>query len=86
MTMAMQIGGGADGDETMTTVVELIIHLDDVDGEVVWWAESPGVEGFSAAAPTLAGLRETALAALVETLGGPVELVEKLVGEHEAVH
>lgn len=63
-------------------MTELTIHLEGVDGEVVWWADSPDVPGFSAAAPNLIALRERATAALEEILGGPVEIVERLDGKH----
>jgi hypothetical protein len=68
---------------------ELTIHLEDVDGEVVWWADSPDVPGFSAAAPSLEELRKQAATALADILGTPVTVVERLHGEtmerrHEA--
>lgn len=63
------------------TMTELIIHLEDADGEVVWWAESPDVPGFSAAAPTLAELRERAREALSARGARPVQIVERLVGK-----
>jgi predicted RNase H-like HicB family nuclease len=62
------------------TMTELTIHLEAVEGEVVWWADSPDVPGFSAAAPSLVELRERATAALEEILGAPVPLVEHLDG------
>lgn len=61
-------------------MTELTIHLESVDDEVVWWADSPDVPGFSAAAPSLVELRERASAALEEILGGPVSIVERLDG------
>jgi predicted RNase H-like HicB family nuclease len=61
--------------------IELVIHIEAADGEAVWWAESPDVPGFSAAAPTLADLRDRATAALAELRDDPVEVVERLVGE-----
>jgi predicted RNase H-like HicB family nuclease len=67
----------------MMATVELVIHIEAADGEAVWWAESPEVPGFSAAAPTLAELRERATAALTELQGAPVRLTERLVGGEE---
>jgi len=63
---------------TMTTTAELIIHLDNADGEVVWWAESPQVPGLTAAASSLAELRELAMKALRDELSPTVEVVEIL--------
>lgn len=71
---------GGTGDVTMATI-ELVIHIEAANGEAVWWAESPEVPGFSAAAPTLAELRTRATAALAELRDDPVEIVERLVGE-----
>lgn len=62
----------------MTTTAELIIHLDNADGEVVWWAESPQVPGLTAAASSLAELRELAMKALRDELSPTVEVVEIL--------
>ncbi|HMG42281.1 MAG TPA: hypothetical protein VK611_13165 [Acidimicrobiales bacterium] len=64
---------------TMTTA-ELIIHLGSADGEVVWWAESPDAPGFTAAAPSLAELRQLAVVALQDLLTPQVEIVERLEG------
>jgi hypothetical protein len=61
----------------METMTELVIHLEGGDGEVVWWAESPQIPGFSAAAPTLKELRERAYRALRE-IAGPGPIVERL--------
>jgi predicted RNase H-like HicB family nuclease len=63
---------------TMTT--ELIIHLENVDGEVVWWAVTPDVAGFSATASSLSELRNRVTAALEEILEEPVTIVERLEG------
>jgi predicted RNase H-like HicB family nuclease len=63
----------------MTT--ELIIHLEVADGEVVWWAESPDLPGFTAAGSSLSELRELATAAIEEIRGGPVQIVEHLEAE-----
>lgn len=61
--------------------VELIIHLENTDaGETVWWAESPAVPGFSAAAPTLRELRDRATEALRDFLAPDIEVVERLHG------
>ena len=60
----------------MTT--ELIIHLEVADGDVVWWAESPDLPGFTAAGSSLGELRERAMAAIEEIQGGPVQIVEHL--------
>jgi predicted RNase H-like HicB family nuclease len=64
----------------MRGTVELVIHLEPAGEESVWWAESPDVEGFSAAAPTLAELRVQATAALRDIVGRKFELRERLVG------
>jgi hypothetical protein len=62
--------------------VELILHLETTDtGEIVWWADSPDVAGFSAAAPTLVALRERATAALRDLVSSEVKIVERLVGD-----
>jgi predicted RNase H-like HicB family nuclease len=51
--------------------VELIFHLEPVEGEPVWWAESPQIPGLAAAAPTLGELRDAVWAAVfVERLTG----------------
>jgi predicted RNase H-like HicB family nuclease len=63
------------------TTIELVIHMEVADGEAVWWAESPEVPGFSVAAPTLAEMRDRATTALAELRDGPVEIIERLVGE-----
>lgn len=42
-------------------MTELLLHLDEADGEPVWWAEAPG---FTAAAGTLTDLRQLATGAL----------------------
>lgn len=61
--------------------IELMLHLERADDQVVWWAETTDVPGFSAAADTLAELRERVRSALLEITGGePVELVERLAG------
>lgn len=66
------------------TTIELHLHLEPTGaGEVAWWADSPDVAGFSAAAPTLAELRSRATAALREAVGRDVELVEQLAGAEE---
>lgn len=59
----------------------MLIHLEDADGEAVWWAEVPELPGFSAAAPTLADMREQAHAAIAELVGAPVVVVERLAGD-----
>lgn len=64
-----------------TEPAELLIHLESADGDVVWWAESPQVPGFTAAAPTLAELRELALDALRSELSPDVEVAEVLVSD-----
>lgn len=46
--------------------VHLLIHLERADRDVVWWAETDDVAGFSAAADSLAEMRARALAALAE--------------------
>jgi predicted RNase H-like HicB family nuclease len=61
-------------------MTELIIHLEDADGEVVWWAESPDVPGFSAAAPSLDELRRRAIDALAELVEHTPLVRERLVG------
>lgn len=58
----------------------LVVHLDEADGEAVWWAESPDLPGFSAAAPTLAELRERVTGAIGDgwtehLAGGPVRIL-----------
>lgn len=58
----------------------LIIHLDHADGEIVWWAESPDARGFTAAANTLAELRELSQASLDDFFSEPVRIAEQLVG------
>ena len=65
--------------------VQLVIHLERADRDIVWWAETDDVPGFSAAADTLVDMRAHALAALAEiaaeqgeTLG---RVTERLVGE-----
>lgn len=60
--------------------VELTIHLENSDGEIVWWAESPDVDGFSAAAPSLSELRSRSVAALRDLVSPDLDVVERLVG------
>jgi hypothetical protein len=67
----------------MMATIELVIHIEAADGEAVWWAESPDVPGFSAAAPTLVELRERSIAALSE-LRGSVRITERLAGGEES--
>lgn len=57
------------------TTVALDLHLEEADGEAVWWAASDDVPGFTALAGSLAGLRSLA----TEALPG-VRLTERLVG------
>lgn len=52
------------------------LHLEAVDGEEVWWAECDDVDGFTAAAPTLAELRSLLV---MEQAIGP-GFTEQLVG------
>lgn len=48
-------------DDAHPVDVELVIRLEAAEGEPVWWAESPQVDGFSVAADTLAELRTRSL-------------------------
>ena len=61
--------------------IELLIHLDRVpegDPNFVWWAESDGVAGFSAAADHLPELLTRAKDALASTYPGEeIELVSR---------
>lgn len=43
------------------------MHLEEADGEAVWWANSPDLPGFTAAAPSLADLRELVREGLGDT-------------------
>ncbi len=69
--------------------IHLIMHLEafEIDGlrEVAWWAESPDVPGFSAAAPTVVRLRSSALEALVDHLGYRPDVVESLACDGSSV-
>lgn len=57
--------------------MELVIHLEGADSEAVWWAESPQMPGFSAAAPTLSELRTQAYRA-IRGVAGSVQITERL--------
>jgi predicted RNase H-like HicB family nuclease len=67
------------------TTATLIIHLDNADGEVVWWAESPEAPGFTAAASSLVELRELALNGLRDLISPAIEVAELLVGSGHQV-
>lgn len=63
---------------------QLVIHLDNADGKLVWWAESPQVPGFTASADTLPELRGTiaeVLADLAEDLGEPVSFTSERLAD-----
>jgi len=66
--------------------VELIIHLEADGAEAVWWAESPDVAGFSAAAPTLAELRQMAVEGIEKVRGTDVTLVETMTPFGDDAH
>ena len=54
-------------------MIDLVIHLETVNSHrVMWWADSPQVPGFSAAADSLSALRARAKEALAEVLGANV--------------
>lgn len=58
-------------------VVQVVVHLERVPSEgVSWWAESPDLPGFSAAAPALVVLR----ALCVQTLHEMAEERPELLG------
>lgn len=61
----------------MEAMPVMVIHLENADGEAVWWAESPQAPGFTAAAETLRELRALAYPALREFVGAG-EIVERL--------
>jgi len=68
--------------------VELLIHMD-IAGEVgsqelVWWAESPAVPGFTAAAGNLPALLSRAHDALSEILGEDLVIKSRLTGDTDA--
>jgi predicted RNase H-like HicB family nuclease len=58
--------------------VELIIHHEAAGDDAVWWAESPDLAGFTAAAPSLAELRRRVLAALADVEDRAVKLSERM--------
>lgn len=61
----------------------LLIHVEPSEDEIVWWAESTDLPGFSAAAESLADLRVSARAAISAEWDDEVEIVEELVGEEQ---
>lgn len=62
-------------------MADLILYLDEVDSTAVWWAESPEVPGFTAAAGSLAEVRRLA----AEALPG-ADLTERLdAPEHNGI-
>ena len=66
--------------------VMLIIHLEADGHEAVWWAESPDVAGFSAAAPTLGELRELVVEGIEKACGPDVTLVEHMMPFGDEAH
>lgn len=50
-------------------IVQVMVHLERVDGAVVYWAESPDVPGFTATADSLSELRIIARQVLREHFG-----------------
>jgi predicted RNase H-like HicB family nuclease len=63
--------------------VTVAIHLDPTESDVVWWAESADLPGFSAAAPTLRDLRKL-IDEAVSMEVGEAEIDLQLVGEEPA--
>jgi hypothetical protein len=65
-------------------VIEVCIHVERIDGDsprIVWWADSPQIEGWSASANSLRELQQLVTDGLpffLET-DGPVEFKAKLV-------
>ena len=53
----------------MMTVAVFNIHLEVVDREAVWWADTPAAPGLSVAAPTLKELRALIAEAAASNLG-----------------
>lgn len=53
-------------------------HVESSPEGAVWWAESPDVQGFTAAAPSLAELRDRCRDALNDIVGSG-EFLERLV-------
>ena len=68
-------------------VIEILIHLEAAGtaptDEVVWWAESSDLAGFSAAAYSLAVLRTLVNEALMEEFGPEFAVRERLAVEGE---
>lgn len=62
----------------MKVRLELRLELDD-ERQFVWWASSPDVAGFYAAAPFLHELIEQAQPALAERIDGDFEIVPIVV-------
>jgi predicted RNase H-like HicB family nuclease len=61
--------------------VTFAIHLEPADQDVVWWAETDGLPGFSAAAPTLRELRTLIEEAVRLHLGTDAEIGLELITE-----
>jgi len=59
--------------------VTFAIHLEPADQDVVWWAETDGLPGFSAAAPTLRELRTLIEEAVRLHLGTDAEIGLELI-------
>jgi predicted RNase H-like HicB family nuclease len=62
------------------TEITVLLNLEatgtTVDDEIIWWAESPDVPGFSAAADNLPELRRLYLEALRDAVSGDFRAVE----------
>ena len=69
-----------------TTQITLMFHLERADDGPCWWAETDGVEGFSALGSTLEELRNRVTEALDDIVGaGTYTTRERLVGHRESI-
>jgi predicted RNase H-like HicB family nuclease len=59
--------------------ISFAIHLEPTDTDVVWWAESEGMPGWSATAPTLRELRTLIEEAVRLYISDEVEIAMELV-------
>jgi predicted RNase H-like HicB family nuclease len=63
---------------TETPIVRLRYHSEEIgDGSVSWWADSPDLDGFSAAGDTFDAVRREAIDGVAFFVGAPTAIVEE---------
>jgi hypothetical protein len=61
--------------------VQVVVHLELTDDEFVWWADSPDVPGFSAAAPRLKQLENEVDRLLRSEVGRSIDIEWSLASD-----